>query len=293
VKLSIVIPVLNESRHLPACLAALASQPLDPERHEVLAVDNGSTDGSLELLERTPFVRVLRESRRDAYLARNRAIEEARGEVIAFTDADCAVAPGWLSRLQERFQHAAVDVVVGRLAYPAAASRWLQLYADYYDTKTRWLFEGRVDDCLYGHGGNMAVRAEVFARLGLFAPSPVVGDTEILHRLLTASAGGRRPGILYVDDLVATHLEVETLADLLPKLRAYGGYASAVSSMSRYRPLTFGERLHVLRRCIRDNRYGPSRAAALAGVLAVGLVSFELGRRRAARSSAADLRDRR
>lgn len=276
---SIIIPVLDEAKYLESCLATLSSQKYPREHYEIIAIDNGSTDGSLDILERWPEIRVLHESKRDAYAARNRGIEAAKGRVIAFTDADCEVSADWLQRLHELFLPGKADVVVGRLAYPVNASALLKIYADYYDTKTRWLFEAPLNECLYGHGGNMALRAKLFARVGSFLPSPWVGDTEILHRLLAHS---EPVSIAYAHDLVAIHMEVETLRAMLPKLRRYGGYAKAVSQASSYRTLTLGERIKAMRLCARDNHYGVLRWTGLIAVLLLGVLSFEFGRYTAA-----------
>jgi glycosyltransferase involved in cell wall biosynthesis len=274
---SILIPVLDEVDHIEECLDALHRQRTSRERFEILVIDTGSTDGTLEKLSRWTDVTVLHEPRPDPYLARNRGIDAARGRILAFTDGDCRADQGWLAALERAFDGGA-DIAIGRLAYPEGSSFWLDRYADYYDSKTRWLFEQPDHAGIYGHGGNMAARAEVFERIGRFPALPVAGDTELLHR---ARAQLDEVSIRYVDDAVVTHLEVESYRALLPKLNRYGAYSSAVHEVSRYRVLSLGERLAVMRRCARDHRYGPLRALGLGATLAIGLLSFEWGRRRA------------
>jgi len=275
---SVIIPVLNERDHIARCLASLARQKLDRERFEILVVDNGSTDGTRELLAHHPDIRVLDEPKRDPYAARNRGIDAATGRVLAFTDGDCAVDDDWLLRFERAFADGA-EIAIGRLAYPECASVWVDRYADYYDAKTRWLFEQPGHEGLYGHAGNMAVSARVFERIGRFAELPLAGDTELLHR---APAAGEAPEVRYLDDAVATHLEVERLRDLLPKLVLYGEYSVAVGRSTRYRVLSVGERLRIALRCVRENRYRPLRVLALAVVLALGAWSFQFGRLRGA-----------
>jgi glycosyltransferase involved in cell wall biosynthesis len=90
--LSIVIPHRNDPFRLARCLAALA-----PQRDggvEVIVVDDGS-DGVPE----TPsWVRLIRQAQAGAGPARNRGVAAAKGEVIAFVDADCVPAPGFAAR---------------------------------------------------------------------------------------------------------------------------------------------------------------------------------------------------
>lgn len=116
---SIVVPVLNAARTLPACLRALAH--LRPSPDEVVLVDNGSIDESLLLAktfarESHPFrTQILSATPRGASLARNRGIKAAGGDIILFTDADCSPAPDWLGRLLEPFDDHRIGAVAGRV----------------------------------------------------------------------------------------------------------------------------------------------------------------------------------
>ncbi len=136
---SVVIPVRNGARTLPRCLAAVAR--LDPAPLELVLVDNGSTDGSRGLLEAAvrdgagPSARLLDESRRGAAAARNTGIAAAKGELIAFTDADCAPEPDWLARLTEPFASPRVGAVAGRVT-AAAASSTVELFSALYTLRS-------------------------------------------------------------------------------------------------------------------------------------------------------------
>ncbi len=274
---SVLIPVLNEAPYIKLCLDAIQHQQIERERFEIIVIDNGSTDGTLDAVRAYPDVILLHEPKPDPYLARNRGIAVARGEIIAFTDGDCRASASWLEAFKRTFDDGA-DIAIGRLAHPPSSSFWLDRYVDYYDTKTRWVFERPDHEVLYAHAGNMAARAEVFKKIGRFAELPVAGDTEILHR---AHDRMNAPVIRYVNDAVVTHLEVERLRDVLPKLFRYGVYATALNEDSQYRVLSVQERLAVALRCARDYRYGPVRLLGLFLTLAMGFMSFEWGRRRA------------
>lgn len=90
---SVIVPVLEDQARLDACLAALAAQTYPRDAFEVIVVDNGS---SPPMRVDAGWARLLVEPRPGSYAARNTGIAAARGEIFAFTDADCLPAPDWL-----------------------------------------------------------------------------------------------------------------------------------------------------------------------------------------------------
>ncbi|WP_159793772.1 glycosyltransferase [Puerhibacterium puerhi] len=102
VKVSVVMPVYNAMPHLKECLASLRNQSL--RDFEVILVDDGSTDGSLEVLhefaDSDPYDRVLllTQEHQGAGVARNLGLDHAQGEYVAFLDADDVFDRGMLGR---------------------------------------------------------------------------------------------------------------------------------------------------------------------------------------------------
>jgi len=95
---SVVIVNYNGRRHLQACLGSLLS---DRPNYEIILVDNGSTDGSVEYVERAfPEVGVIRNATNGGFgHGSNLGLRHARGEYVAFLNPDTAVEPGWLDSL--------------------------------------------------------------------------------------------------------------------------------------------------------------------------------------------------
>ena len=96
--ISFIIPAYNEEHELPATLSAIraaASGAAQP--YEIIVVDNASATPDTERVagEAGPRIRYVRENRPGLDWARNRGIVETSGEVVAFTDDDCVVDPGW------------------------------------------------------------------------------------------------------------------------------------------------------------------------------------------------------
>jgi hypothetical protein len=99
VSVAVVVPNWNGRRWLPGCLDALAGQSLPPD--EVVVVDNGSTDGSRELVaERWPDVRVLALGENTGFAhAANQGIAAVEVEAIALVNTDVVLAADWLERM--------------------------------------------------------------------------------------------------------------------------------------------------------------------------------------------------
>jgi glycosyltransferase involved in cell wall biosynthesis len=110
---SVIVPTYREAR-LERCLRALTAQ--DYPHYEVIVVNNDPSDPLKKTRRRFSTVQFLEESARGSYAARNTGIEHAKGEVIAFTDADCIPDPDWLkngvSALLERKK---CGLVAGRI----------------------------------------------------------------------------------------------------------------------------------------------------------------------------------
>jgi glycosyltransferase involved in cell wall biosynthesis len=109
---SVIVPVLNGERTIKDCLASLMRSDYPVECREVLVVDNGSRDRTAEIVKEFPVV-LLREEQPGAAAARNRGVRESRGEILAFTDADCLVSTGWIRELVREFESAGVGGAEG------------------------------------------------------------------------------------------------------------------------------------------------------------------------------------
>src|SRR5438067_145281 len=115
IRVSVVIPARNEEDLLPACLDSLRDQDY-PGPIEILVVDNGSEDRTAEIA-RARGVRVVSEPRRGYVLALARGFEQARGDIVATTDADSMPPRDWLSTLVRTYALRPDVVAVGGEVY--------------------------------------------------------------------------------------------------------------------------------------------------------------------------------
>ncbi len=105
---SIIVPAYNCRSTIEKCVESLKA--LDYPNYEVLIMDDGSTDGTGKYLDTVEDIRVMHLENGGPGRARNIGLEHARGDYVAFTDADCVVDSSWLCTLMQGFKK---DDVVG------------------------------------------------------------------------------------------------------------------------------------------------------------------------------------
>ena len=94
--ISVIVPFLEEEEYIERCLKSLIDQDFFRDEYELIFIDNGSTDASAEILRRYSRVILLTEPAGNEYAARNKALELAKCDIIAFTIADYVVERNWL-----------------------------------------------------------------------------------------------------------------------------------------------------------------------------------------------------
>lgn len=111
---SVILPVYNKIKYLPTTLPSLLSQTY--RDFELIAVDDGSTDGSGDFLDRLAKtdsrVKVIRQPNAGVAAARNAALDRASGDYVVFADADDTVCPDWLEVLAKEAETSGADIVV-------------------------------------------------------------------------------------------------------------------------------------------------------------------------------------
>jgi glycosyltransferase involved in cell wall biosynthesis len=207
-KISIVIPVYNEAGALGACLEAIARQTIKP--HEVIVVDNNSTDGTASLAETYSFVTLLREPRQGVVHARTRGFDAARGDIIARIDADSILPADWLESVQTVFEDETVDAVSGAaLYYNVALAPLFNAIDLFFRRRLSWQLKDRV----YLWGANMAmsrqawrqVRPTLCERGGMHEDYDIaihlqeLGGKVVFDENLRAMVSSRRIDVGYLD----------------------------------------------------------------------------------------------
>lgn len=254
--ISIIIPVYNDPEGIRTTLESLTTQTLRPDRYEIIVVDNGSTDETRSVVEEFGTsngpVRLLVESEvQGSYAARNRGIEAAHGEVIAFIDADMSTDPDWLERAVEAVESADADYLACDVElYPETGSETL---VGKYNRLTDLDVERLLNQLQFAPTCSLIVRHSLIDDIGQFdSRFRSSGDLEFGNRVFDS---GRT--LHYAPDIKLYHPERASLRALLKKSHRIG---RGKVELHRYYPERYGS---VLRRVANPLVYLPPSPAYL------------------------------
>lgn len=172
---SVIVPVKNEAKYISACIVSIFSQDYPSELFEVIVVDNGSTDDSVEIA-RSFGVHVV--SCPDAKIGavRNRGACEAKGDILAYIDGDCTATPSWISSAVELLSEKGIGAAGGAAIAPADGT-WIERV---------WALnrESSLKPTSILATGSFFVKRTVFNEVRGFNEDIVAGeDTEICRRI--------------------------------------------------------------------------------------------------------------
>lgn len=226
-EVSVVVPAYNAAETLSLCLAALSAQDFPAHRYEVIVVDDGSTDATAEIA-RDAGALVLSQANAGPAAARNRGAQAARGELLLFTDADCAPVAAWIGALTAPLADQQVAGAKG--AYltrqRGIVPRFTQVeYEERYDRMAG------ADTIDFVDTYSAAYRRDIFLANGGFDtifPTASVEDQELSFRL--AEKGYR---LLFVPEARVYHRHNPTLS-AYARRKYFIGYWKAL--LARWHP---------------------------------------------------------
>jgi GT2 family glycosyltransferase len=252
-RVTVIVVAFDGREYVERCLASLAGQ----EPHELIVVDNGSTDGTREFLERRLGAALLKLNNPGFGAANNFAARRARGRYLLFLNSDCELAPGAIATLATTLdRYPSIWAAAPRLhtangGFQRSAGRRPTLFTELLNktmahrilpffTYGRWRFTGdRTVDWVTG--ACMLMRASAFARIGGFDERffMFMEDLDLCARV--RASGGQ---IRFTDTAAAVH---------------HGG-ASSTDLDVRARMLAEGERAS---RLYFAKHHGPRAALAV------------------------------
>jgi GT2 family glycosyltransferase/SAM-dependent methyltransferase len=225
-RISVILPTFNRKQALQECLAALEEQSLNPDQFEVIVVDDGSTDGTGDLVRqfKPKFVlEYIRQANSGAGAARRKGVQRARGQYVLLMNDDTLAHPRMLAEHLRAHGHGDSKLVVlGSIHYPKNASH--RALTQYLATRG-FMFpqyamrDGHDYECARLTAGNASVARGVLLAAGSFEPKlRVAEDLELGLRL---DQRGLR--LLYHPAAQASQQRLDvTVSSLVQRARTYG-----------------------------------------------------------------------
>ncbi|MFC2153926.1 glycosyltransferase [Candidatus Altiarchaeota archaeon] len=178
---SLVVPCYNVERYISETLDSFFE--LSPKPKEIICVNDGSVDSTRDICKSYDVKIVDHGGNNGLAVARNTGVKEARGEFIAFLDADCCPESDWLGLLFHEFTNEKVAGVGGRLMnrfVESRAERWREVHV-----KQNWGDKLRQNP-RYLSGSNNIYRKKALLEVGLFNPIYKTNyeDVDISTRLM-------------------------------------------------------------------------------------------------------------
>lgn len=242
--LTVVIPAFNEGRLLAKTLDSMLNQ--NYKDFELIVIDNNSTDDTAAVARSFGAI-VITEPRQGVSHARQRGFAEARGAVIATTDADTIVPPGWLARITHEFKKDEALVAFGGLFTLHSGPMTARLAVAYLSLPA-WKIESFICRSWSIPGANLSVRSSAFRAVGGFNTSlRLCEDIDLSRRIaktgrvwldpkfLVSTSGRRfrngvvRGALTYGPNLITRILRRKHKFDKLPIIRVEWARAQKLS----------------------------------------------------------------
>jgi len=214
---SVIIPVYNDPERIRKALDAIVAQTYPREFYEIIVADNGSNDDTSWVIEQYTRkyrgrVRFVLESKiQSSYAARNKAIAEAKGHILAFTDSDCIPEPNWIEAGICALKNKRASCGGGHITFFYKAKQ-PNLY-EFYDSSRKLNQQSFVESAGFAATANFFAEKRLFEQYGLFRNGLISGGDYEFGRRLTK--GGEK--LIYVPNAVVKHPARSTFREIYKK----------------------------------------------------------------------------
>lgn len=197
--ISIIVPIYNVREYIEKCFASLAKQIKQEMKGEmeIICVDDGSTDGSGDICDfyarSYDEFKVIHQQNRGVGAARNRGLELARGEYLAWVDPDDYVAEDWYDNIKKALVDYTPDILVFDYCVDDGNSKSEKKYAliDGYIQKDKFLYDIVEDVKIQSQLWHKVFKRELFAGIKFPENIRCLEDYAVLHKLIFKAANIR------------------------------------------------------------------------------------------------------
>jgi glycosyltransferase involved in cell wall biosynthesis len=221
--LSVVVCTYNGEDDIRECLTALTDQDFD-QRYEIIVVDDGSTDSTVEQarLVKDERLRIISKSQNEGLsAARNTGWKKAEGEIVAYIDDDAVATSEWIRQIYERYD----KDVHGVGGYPESYHD--DIYGEYEVARTRLIYGSNAENVEGAGGMNMSFRRKVLSEINGFDEKFThIGDDSDINRRLINNDNN-----LVVDPSIIVNHKFPTTFTSFCRAKFHRGLGEALESM--------------------------------------------------------------
>jgi glycosyltransferase involved in cell wall biosynthesis len=181
---SIIVVVLNMANMIGVCLSSLMSLDYPKNRYEIIVIDGGSVDDTVKVCNDFG-VQCIIEKKRGRGLARNVGIKKAKGEIIAFIDADCSAQKNWLSVHVSHHSDKTIGAVTGSVTNPYLSFSTQPAILMHYENFAEFDQSLKTRSMYHAPTCNTSYRRVVLAKVGLFDEQLDAYEDFVLSKKIT------------------------------------------------------------------------------------------------------------
>jgi glycosyltransferase involved in cell wall biosynthesis len=227
-----VIPALNSASTISHTLSSIFSNEFSRELFEVLVIDNGSSDNTIEVAMRYP-VKIHHCSKKGIGPPRNLGIRMAKGDIVCLTDSDCEVTKDWLEKIFSFFdRNPEADGVGGPVfPYPRNQNKLQELTGQLfveeqgYPTRIEKIQFGSLSGLIFG--SNCAYKREALLSAGCFS-EPGGSNLELSWRLVS-----KERSLFFDPDIKVYHIFPWSLKSIFKQQFRWGAQLSQMKRIYR------------------------------------------------------------
>lgn len=207
---SVIIPVYNNEKNIGKLIESLLKSDYPKELLEIIIVDNGSNDRTKEMIRQYPTVVLLEEKNiQSSYAARNKGIQYAKNEILAFIDSDCIATPQWIKEGVNVLVSEPADLAGGKVEFVYSKHKTA---AELYDSISNMQNKFYIKEGKTSSTANLFVKSSLFERIGMF-PDWIKSGGDVQW---TAKATRNGFSLVYAPKAIVKH-PARFLKDLLKK----------------------------------------------------------------------------
>ncbi len=219
IAVTVIIPTYNNADKLAVCLSALENQSFPKEKFEIIVVDDGSKDHTVDVVKKFKLRYYYQENKGPA-ASRNKGAELALGDIILFVDSDCVPDQNWIMEMGIPFKEKPEVVGVLGAYRNAQPSIWAQFAHLEYEERYTLLLKNKYIDMVLTYSAGY--RKKLFLHLGGFDtsfPFPSNEDTELSYKI---SIKGYK--LVFNPNAVVWHLGYPDTLKKYMRLKFWRGY---------------------------------------------------------------------